>query len=175
MRILLTLEYWAETLRERYPAQTILTLVLLAALAAAGLTHARRFHLRNACEQRMLHIYQALQAYTAEHGAYPELAFYPDNPLADANSILVTLAPYGLSPTDLLCPGTAPALRQTGNTLLWNVRLGGIPPDQQMNPQWIVTEINAMSPNVPPPHGKHYNILYTDGSVRSQRIPPAIP
>lgn len=44
-----------------------------------------------------------------------------------------------------------------------------------MNPRWIVTEINAMSPNVPAPHGSRYNVLYTDGSVRQQRIPPAVP
>lgn len=104
MRILLILESWAETLRERYALQTILTLLLLGALATGGSIYARRLHLQRSCQQRMLQIHQALQAYIAEHGNYPELAFYPDNPQTDANSILVVLAPYGVTPRSSSAP-----------------------------------------------------------------------
>lgn len=175
MRGLLILESWVETLRERYAVQTVVSLVLLASLAVVGSLYARQIHYERACRDRLGHVYQALSKYVDDHGALPELAFFPDNPNSDEDSMLTVLAPYGCTEDDLLCPGTAAILRDTGNTLIWNIRLGGEDPRKQITPQWMVTEINAMSAEVPPPHGPSYNVLYSDGTVRRQKIPPAIP
>lgn len=119
-----------------------------------------------ACGENLRTIYRALELYEYERGTLPALAFFPDNPFDDSDSLRVVLEPYGAGGAACICPHAPPALSELGLTYLWNVRLNGrkLPRDPAER-DWLLVEINAASGDVPAPHLGRYNVLYTDGTV----------
>lgn len=117
------------------------------------------------CRHQLEGIYQALELYEMSHGALPRLAFFPDEPMTDADSIRLVLEAYGLDHSSWICPAAHPAVASTGLTYLWNTRLSGVDLRTFTEPQWMMVEINALSADVPAPHLGHYNVLYSDGQV----------
>jgi hypothetical protein len=140
----------------------------------AGLLVARAHRLDRACIENLERIFAALTTYTELTGTLPGLALYPDDPQVDEDSLLVVLRRFGIDEQDLLCPATHGTLQATGNTYLWNTRLSGKRWSEIEAAQWMLVEINAMSSRVPAPHHKHYNVLYSNGEVRSESSPPAV-
>lgn len=124
-----------------------------------------------ACADNLKSIYRALELYEMERGVLPTLAYYPDHPLEDSDSLRVVLEPYGLTGARCLCPHARSVQRDEGLTYLWNVSLNGqrIPRDKE--PVWMLVDMNALSDDVPAPHLGRYNALFTDGTVKRIRDP----
>lgn len=124
------------------------------------------------CEARLRGLYTALEQYEIDRGLLPHLALFPDDPKQDSNSLLAALASYIASPELYICPATPQICRDTGLSYIWNVKLNGRKLREDREPLWMLTEINALSQEVPAPHGRCYHILYTDGTIRHSKQPP---
>lgn len=150
----------------------LVVLGLVAGLAGIVLHVAAQKMAQRHCKANLLRIYTALEMYEIDHGTLPRLAFYPDDPKQDRDSLLSVLQPYGAEPETYVCPASPPCHRETGLTYLWNVQLNGKKLRTPGPPTWMLVELNALSDQVPPSHRGRYNILYTDGQVRRSRTPP---
>jgi hypothetical protein len=117
------------------------------------------------CSERLLRIYQALELYDMERGALPRLAFFPDEPMTDPDSIRVALEEYGVDHECWICPASHPSIANTGLSYIWNVRLNSVSLRSLTERQWMLVEINALSRDVAAPHFGRYNVLFTDGQV----------
>lgn len=118
-----------------------------------------------ACADHLRTIYHALEMYETDRGTLPQLAFFPDSPEEDPDSLRTVLESYGVDGNVALCPAVHRSLSDLGLTYVWNTRLNGkkLPgPDART---WMLVELNALSPEVPAPHLGRYNVLYTDGKV----------
>ena len=152
--------------------ELLVVLVMLGCLAALGWFAARQVMIRKQCKRNLYAIYNALEMYEMDRGTLPRLAFFPDKPQTDKDSPLVALRTYSSSPEIFICPA-APAYHQAlGITYIWNVTLNGRKLHAAGSPTWMMTEMSALSENVPPPHLGVYNALYTDGHVRKLKKPP---
>ncbi|HMP90459.1 MAG TPA: hypothetical protein PJ991_09665 [Kiritimatiellia bacterium] len=123
------------------------------------------------CTEQLTRIYQALELFEMDRGALPRLAFYPDEPMTDPDSIRVVLEEYGVDPTVWICPSAHRKVSATGLTYVWNSRLNGANLRSFGERQWMLIEINALSTDVNAPHLRYYNVLYTDGKVERIRDP----
>lgn len=124
-----------------------------------------------ACADNLKAVYRALELYEMDRGVLPKLAFYPDNPVEDGDSLRVVLEAYGAGGSACVCPHAPPNQQELGLTYVWNVRLNGrkIPPVEER--EWMLVEMNALSAEVPAPHLGRYNVLYTDGTVERIKDP----
>lgn len=153
-------------------AELMVVLFLLACLGAATWHVSRQVMLRKHCKQNLYAIYNALELYEIDRGTLPRLAFFPDQPRADRDSPLVVLRPYCSDPTVFVCPAAPAHYREIGLTYIWNVALNGRKLRGMEPPVWVMTELQALSDSVPPPHLGIYNVLFTDGHVQKMRTPP---
>jgi hypothetical protein len=124
------------------------------------------------CEERLRQIYKALEQYEIERGVLPHAAFFPDDPKQDSDSLITALAAYVAGNEVYICPAAALLIKETGLTYVWNVDLNGKKLRDSNDAVWMLTEINALSDQVPPPHWWRYHILYTDGTIHHSRTPP---
>ena len=128
------------------------------------------------CREQLQRIYAALELYEFNEGRLPELDFYPNSPLTGSESILTALSQYGLQASDCVCPACGSAIRESGLSYLWNPKLKNRPLGSNRQPEWMLVEIQAMNPEIDPPHLGHYHVLYSDGEVKSvSTIPHDIP
>lgn len=118
-----------------------------------------------ACSENLKTLYRALDLYEIERGTLPKLAFFPDNPIEDADSLRVVLESYGAGGAVCVCPRAPRSQSELGLTYVWNVRLNGRKLPREGERDWMIVEMNALSADVPAPHLGRYNVLYTDGSV----------
>ena len=123
------------------------------------------------CSDQLTRIYQALELFEMDRGTLPRLAFYPDEPMTDPDSIRVVLEEYGVDPTVWICPAAHRRVSSTGLTYIWNAQLNGSNLRSYDERQWVLVEINALSKDVDAPHLRYYNVLYTDGKVERVRDP----
>ncbi len=123
------------------------------------------------CAAQLQSIYRALELYEMDRGTLPTLAYFPDLPMEDADSLRVALEPYGLAPDRCICPQSKPIQRAEGLTYLWNVQLNGQRLPRGADAVWMLVDMNALSDDVPAPHLGRYNALFSDGSVRRIRNP----
>ena len=166
---------WEKTsARDGFSVLQILTATVLIALIAAGIYYyVRQQMLARECAAHLRRIYAALELYEIDRGTLPRLAFFPDDPKQDPDSIVVALTPYGTTPDIYICPTAPSPHRELGLTYLWNTRLNGRKIPRASTPEWMLVEINALSDGVPASHMGYYNVLLTDGTVHREKDPPA--
>lgn len=123
------------------------------------------------CADQLRAIYRALEMYEMERGSLPQLAYYPDSPLEDPDSLRTVLEAYGLDPEYCVCPASRRIQRAEGLTYLWNVKLNGLRIPRGGQPVWMLVDMEALGGGVPAPHFGGYNVLFSDGSVRRLREP----
>lgn len=152
--------------------ELLAVLVLLGLMAAAVWFAARQQMLARHCADNLRQVYSALELYEIDRGTLPRLAFFPDDPKQDTDSLVVALQSYGTGGDIFLCPTAPASLRSLGLTYVWNVQLNGKKLRGSEPPAWMLVDINAMSEGVPASHLGRYNILYTDGRVERSKVPP---
>lgn len=123
------------------------------------------------CAANLQQIYRALELYEMDRGTLPTLAYFPDQPMDDPDSLRVVLEPYGITPQHCICPASRPIQAAEGLTYLWNVRLNGKRIPRGTNAVWMLVDMNAISDDVPASHFGGYNVLFSDGTVRRIRQP----
>lgn len=126
---------------------------------------------RRTCESNLKRIFRALEACEVDRGSLPSLAYFPADPINDAESLPVALESYGADPQACVCPALHAVLRDMGLTYVWNIALSSkrIPRDGE--PVWMIVEMTAINADLPAPHVGFYNVLFSDGSVRRVRNP----
>jgi hypothetical protein len=162
----------ASTARRGGILRKALVLVAVLAVLVSALYYALiQVRISRQCEARLLRIYRALQLYELDRGTLPSLAYFPDNPKDDADSLCVVLEGYGTQPDTCICGGAPRVLREQGLTYVWNTALSGRKMPGESEPLWMLVDVAAVSPDVPAPHAGYYNVLYSDGVVRRTRFP----
>lgn len=152
--------------------ELLVVLVLIACVVSIAWFVTRQVMMRKHCKQNLYAIYNAMELYEIDRGTLPRLAFFPDHPKTDKDSPLIALRAYGAGTEIYVCPAAPPYHQDIGLTYIWNVGLNGRKLHGTGAPQWMFTEMSALSDTVPPPHLGVYNILYTDGHVRKSKTPP---
>ena len=123
------------------------------------------------CADGLRKIYRALEQYEVERGTLPTLAYFPDDPQGDTDSLRVVLENYGADTSACVCPSVHPVLRDLHLTYIWNIALNGSRLVKSDQPRWMLVEMTAISSDLPAPHFSRYNVLYTDGSVKQSSAP----
>jgi len=126
---------------------------------------------RKDCEANLKRIYRSLELYEVDRGSLPSLAYFPADPINDPDSLLVALESYGADSRSCVCPALHPVLRDMGLTYIWNSALNGRRIPREGKPVWLLVEMTAINEELPTPHLGHYNVLYSDGSVKRVRRP----
>jgi hypothetical protein len=158
----------------RFAGRSVLALVIVALAIGALMGWIRDVSNARSCKANLSKIYTALEQYEADYGRLPAMAYFPEDVLADSESLCRVLQPYGISPTNCVCRSTALPLRATGITYLWNTTASRTPFYELAPTDWLVTEINAMNDSVPAPHDGVYHVLYANGEIREQETPPVL-
>lgn len=123
------------------------------------------------CEANLLKIYRALELYELDRGELPALAYYPDDPKEDPDSLRVVLESYGVDAISSVCPSAPASIAETGLSYIWNSALNGKKMPRSGEPVWLLVDITGLSVDVPAPHLRRYNVLYSDGRVRKVASP----
>ena len=123
------------------------------------------------CQSNLRTLYHALELYEMERGALPKLAFFPDIPQEDTDSLRVVLESFGSGGSACICPAAPATLQELGLTYVWNVRLNGRKIPRGAAREWMLVDIQALSSDVPAPHLRRYHVLYSDGTVERIRGP----
>jgi len=152
--------------------ELLVVLGLLICMAGIIYFFAHQVMMRKHCKKNLREIYKALELYEMDRGILPRLAFFPDDPKTDNDSLVVALKPYSPGGDIYVCPAAPAYHRALGLTYIWNTDLNGRKLQSSEAPTWVLTEMRALSPSVPKPHMGLYNILYTDGSVKKSKEPP---
>jgi hypothetical protein len=124
------------------------------------------------CEQNLLRMYDMLRLYENDHGSLPPLKMFPQEAVADPESLVYVLKPYGLDPADAVCPAASGVLREHGISYLWNTALNNSSLLNRPEPTWVLVDLQALDDRVPGPHFGGYAILYTDRRVERTHLPP---
>lgn len=154
-------------------AELIVVLVLLALVGVGIASVTREIFERKHCKRNLYAIYNALELYEIDRGTLPRMAFFPDQPRMDRDSPVVLLRPYCSDPDIFVCPAAPRRFQELGLTYLWNVGLNGKKLHSIQPPVWLMTELQALSDQVPAPHLGIYNVLFSDGRVLKMKVPPA--
>jgi len=154
------------------PIHILIVLGALLALATGAWSWNRASTRIKQCEGNLRNIYRALELYELHHGRLPVMAFYPDDPRHAPDSLLVVLDPYAISGDLGFCPNAHQRIREHGLGYVWNTRMNGLRLHGQSPPEWLLTDISALSNNIKAPHFRRYLILYSDGSIMRSRTPP---
>ena len=162
-------------MRARNSGHVLLKMLVLLSvlLVAVGIIYFVLYQvsLQKDCAVHLGRLYRAMELYEIDRGTLPRLAFFPDDPKQDPDSLRVALEAYGADSGGCVCP-TAPNIQtELGLTYVWNVKLNNRKMPRDEEPEWMLVEISALSVDVPAPHLGQYNVLYTDGKVRRVKYP----
>lgn len=150
----------------------LVTLVGVLILAGYGIAWMRHQMRLKKCEQQLRQIYSALELYEMDYGVLPHIAFYPDDPHYAPESMLVVLDPYGVTMDIGILPCSHPVIIEHGLSLVWNVKMNGRKLQSEGEPTWLITELSALSGDLPRSSFHRYLTLYSNGETRRSRLPP---
>ncbi len=151
--------------------QILLLLATLTLLVLALLHLLVQMRRTAGCADNLKSIYRALELHEMERGVLPTLAYFPDHPIEDSDSLRVVLEPYGIAAHRCICPQARTVQREEGLTYIWNVSLNGQRIPRGDEKTWMLVDMNALTEDVPAPHLGRYNVLYSDGTVQRLRKP----
>lgn len=150
----------------------IVVLVLLSAVALSILYGVLvRAEAGKRCERNLLKIYRALELYELDRGELPALAYFPNEPKEDTDSLRLVLENFGVDANACVCPAHPTMIREMGLTYIWNTALNGQKMPRGAEPTWMLVDLTALSTDLPASHFGGYNVLYSDGKVRRVRDP----
>ena len=126
-------------------------------------------HARTAsCMSNLRNIYIGLQMYEMDFEKLPNAKFYPKSS-KDPGSIVKILSSYIDDKMVFICPAMPDELAKKGLTYIWNDSHNNEFLDRIGNKslKWLMTEMSAVEPKIPPPHHGCYNILFFDGHIET--------
>lgn len=166
-------------LRKRFSRRAAFTLIEVMVVMGIMMSQAnnygdvKRIAYQKSCENNLRQLYMALQMEAMNSDGLPDAKFYSENPKKDPKNLYNVLGPnYQQS---LVCPVFPSSLKDKGCTYLYNDTLAGQSLDSIADPKktWLLTELNAVSPKIPMPHPRGFNILYADGHIEiTDKLPP---
>ncbi|MFA5393652.1 MAG: hypothetical protein WC338_04255 [Candidatus Ratteibacteria bacterium] len=118
-----------------------------------------------ACQNNLHQIYLALVNFQMDNGSLPNAVFFPSSP--DDIKGINNLLKDSLSGNKAVffCPLIPSELNKRGTNYLWNDTVSGKSLDGIPGSTWLMTEVTSISPDVPSPHSRGYQILRADGTV----------
>jgi prepilin-type processing-associated H-X9-DG protein len=159
----------------RYFTLTELLMVaaIVTSIPAGTYLRAKQKGLEIECMNNMRQVGSAIVSFQLSNGEYPKAAFFPENPLTDADSIRVILSEEINNNKVWLCPAMPDEMKAKGLTWVYNDTLGGQSTVKDPTKTWILIEFSCVSKDVPPIHPGGFNIVYADGHVATSRELPA--
>lgn len=117
------------------------------------------------CISNLRNIYIGMQMYEMDFETIPDAKFYPKLPKDDPQSIINILSNYIDDRKVFICPSMPDDLKKSCLTYIWNDTYNNQPLSAVRNQssEWLMTEMSAVDPKIPPPHRGSYNILFFDG------------
>ncbi|MBN1872416.1 MAG: hypothetical protein JW800_07570 [Candidatus Omnitrophica bacterium] len=121
------------------------------------------------CLSNLRNIFVGVQMYEIDNGRIPDIVFYPKNFDSDPKSIFNVLRYYVEDTKVYVCPVMPDELKKKKITYIWNDNYNGKPMHfvDDRRSKWIMTEMTAVQPEIPPPHKGAYNVLFLDGHAES--------
>jgi prepilin-type processing-associated H-X9-DG protein len=166
-------------LRKRASRRAAFTLIEVMVVTGIMMSQAnnygdvKRLAYQKSCENNLRQLYMGIQMYSDSNGSLPDAKFFSEHPKKDTKSLYNVLdASY--QPL-LVCPVFPQSLKDKGCTYLYNDSLAGQSLDNVADARktWLMTELNAVSNNIPMPHPGGFEILYADGHIEATKtIPP---
>jgi len=158
------------TLREKFGytlAELLLVTSIVGILPISVYLEAQKQAKTTSCMSNLRNIYMAVQMYEMDYGRLPDVAFYPKDARKDKRSILNVLRGYIDDRSVYLCPVAPDELKKRQITYIWNDLYNNKLLDKvrMKSVQWLMTEMTAVEPKIPPPHQGGYNVLFFDGHV----------
>ncbi|MFH0795471.1 MAG: hypothetical protein V2A65_00235 [Candidatus Omnitrophota bacterium] len=114
------------------------------------------------CLNNLKQISLVLEMFSGDNNGLPNARFFPSS-LDDPYGIHNILKSYNITPQLLHCPCIPDQLNKYGTNYIWNDTLNGKNKDTVDSSTWIMTEMTAVSKDVPPPHENGFAVLYADG------------
>lgn len=141
-----------------------------------GAYHAVQKGKSTQCLNNLKQIYQSVSMFAMDHGTVPDAKFFPSSQ-TDPKGIPHILAQYGARGGVLFCPSIPPQLNTYGTNYIWNDTLNNKHLDSVPSTTWLMTEMTAVSKNIPAPHTGGFNILFAGGNAQTgQRVSfPSVP
>ncbi|MCX8081780.1 MAG: type II secretion system GspH family protein [bacterium] len=119
------------------------------------------------CINNLQQIHKAVVMFEMDHGYLPMAKFFPSSP-SDPKGLNNILIPYGITGSILFCPSIPEQLNRYGTNYIWNDTANGKSLDSLAPNTWLMTEMTAVSKNIPGPHtGSRFSILYAGGNAQT--------
>lgn len=121
------------------------------------------------CISNMRNIYIGLQLYESDFERLPDIKFYCEDPKSDPKSLINVLGRYIDDKKVFVCPSMPDQIKNKFLTYIWNDAYNNKFSDMvdTKGSRWLLTEMTAVEPNIPPPHQGSYNVLFLDGHAET--------
>lgn len=126
-------------------------------------------------------IYLAISMFADDNEGLPNAEFYP-NVAKDKNAVknsprsIVKIVGGGMPASMWVSPAAPSKFQEAGLTFVWNTQANGKHLDQ-LDRTWLLMDMNAAAyliPDFVPRASTGYLVLYSDGSVKYEHVPPKV-
>ncbi|MCM8777105.1 MAG: type II secretion system GspH family protein [Candidatus Omnitrophica bacterium] len=117
------------------------------------------------CINNLQQIHKAIVMFEMDNGHLPYIKFFPASS-SDPKGLNNILSPYGITGSILFCPSIPEQLNRYGTNYIWNDTVNGKSVDSLPSNTWLMTEMTAVSKNIPGPHTGRFSILYAGGNAQ---------
>ncbi|MCS7180169.1 MAG: hypothetical protein NZ891_02320 [bacterium] len=119
------------------------------------------------CLNNLKQIYQALVMFEQDNDNLPNAKFFPSS-INDEKGIHNILKSYNIRGKILFCPSLPDELNKYGTNYIWNDNVNGKRLENLSSSTWLLTEMTAVSKDIPPPHSGRYSVIYPDGRATTE-------
>ncbi|MCM8785689.1 MAG: hypothetical protein NC827_06830 [Candidatus Omnitrophica bacterium] len=119
------------------------------------------------CINNLKQIYQGIVMFVQDNDCLPNAKFFPSSQ-NDEKGIHNILKSYGIKGKVLFCPSLPDQLNKYGTNYIWNDNVNGKRLENLLPTIWLLTEMTAVSKDIPPPHSGRYSVIYSDGSATTE-------
>ncbi|MCM8832662.1 MAG: hypothetical protein NC816_01880 [Candidatus Omnitrophica bacterium] len=119
------------------------------------------------CINNLKQIYQGIVMFCQDNDHLPEAKFFPFS-FNDEKGLHNILKSYGIKGKVLFCPSLPDELNKYGINYIWNDNVNGKRLENLSSSMWLLTEMTAVSKDIPPPHSGRYSVIYADGHTSTE-------
>lgn len=118
------------------------------------------------CINNLQQIYKAIVMFEMDNNYLPNAKFFPSSS-SDPKGLNNILIQYGVAGTIFYCPSIPEQLNRYGTNYIWNDTTNNRTTDSLPPNTWLMTEMTAVSKNIPGPHTGRFSILYAGGNAQT--------